>query len=85
MNATEMRLMWPEIGETAVSEYDTESKIFACGFPWLFPSGAGDYLDFREVNLTAANWAKYLMMYEDGGFVRDKMFCFFILNYETRR
>lgn len=82
---SQISLNWPSIGEKAISEYDPQSKIFACAFPWLFPSGVGDFQDFRECNITASEWAKHLIMYEDNRFVKDKMFCFFVLNYVTRR
>lgn len=81
----DVRLSWPNIGDSALSEYDPDTKIFACAFPWLFPSGVGDFLDFREHNIGVAEWAKNLIMYEDNRFVKDKMFSFFVLNYVTRR
>jgi hypothetical protein len=76
---------WPSIDRTAVSEYDQSIKIFAMAFPWLFPGGVGDYTDFRERSVTATDWAKRMIMYEDGRFASDKMFCFFALNYVVRR
>lgn len=81
-------LKWPNIDNTSpISEYDCNEKIFASAFPWLFPSGLGDYMNLRnkEQKITADDWAKRLILYEDARFAKDKMFCFFVLNYCTRR
>ena len=77
-------LNWPSIDDKAVSEL-TDDKIFPLAFPWLFPGGIGDIKDFRERNLSAMEWAKRLVMYEDGRFSTDKIFCFYVLNYCVRR
>ena len=76
-------LNWPEVNEEAESEYDR--KIFAGAFPWLFPGGIGDYKEFRDFKITAAEWAKRLVLYKDGRFATDKIFSFYVLNYVTRR
>ena len=81
----DFRLKWPDISKNPISEYNTNTKIFACAFPWLFPSGEGDFLDFREEKISVGDWARNLIMYEDSHFVKDKMFSFFVLNYVTRR
>ena len=78
-------LNWPSVGEKAVSEM-TEEKIFTLAFPWLFPGGIGDFKDSRKnKKITAHDWARRLMMYEDGRFATDKVFCFYAMNYAVRR
>ena len=78
-------LNWPSIGEKAVSEM-TEEKIFTLAFPWLFPGGIGDFKDSRKnKKLSVSDWARRLMMYEDARFIKDKVFCFYAMNYVIRR
>lgn len=78
-------LNWPAIDDVAVSEYNTEKKIFTTAFFWLFPGGVGDYNDFRPTKISADQWAKRLMTYEDGRFERDNFFTFYVANYCIRR
>ena len=78
-------LNWPATSILPVSEYDNDNKIFAGAFPWLFPGGVGDFVDIRSTQISAADWAKRMIMYFDGRFVKDEMFCFFVLNYVVRR
>ena len=80
----EIFLNWPSVSNKAISEL-TEEKIFPLAFPWLFPGGIGDIKDFRQRKLTADEWAKRLIMYEDARFATDKIFCFYVLNYCVRR
>ena len=77
-------LNWPSIGETAVNELGN-NKIFTLAYPWLFPGGVGDFRDFRKRNINPGYWAKRLIQYEDARFAVDKFFCFYALNYTTRR
>ena len=76
---------WPYVSSDPVSEYDTTEKLYCKAFPWLFPGGVGDINDYRERTFTASEWARRLLDYEDGRFASDKMWCFFALNYCTRR
>jgi hypothetical protein len=46
--------------------------------------GVGDFNDIRKTPLTEADWAENLLHYEDGRFARDKLWCFFTLNYIYR-
>ena len=73
---------WPEISSVPVNEFGTK-KIFALAFPWLFPGGEGDVKDFPGKNLT--QWGSNLLHYKDGRFSRDKVFCFFAMNYIVRQ
>lgn len=77
---------FPEIGINAVDEYDDSIRIFCLAFPWLFPGGVGDWADIKtSENLTVEEWAKKLLYYEDGRFAKDKIWCFYALNYTSRR
>ena len=78
-------LPFPYIGTEAMNEYDPEECIFAKAFPWLFPGGLGDnnsYCD--EERMSISDWAKKLLQYKDGRFAKDKIWCFFALNYNQR-
>ena len=78
-----VRINWPTIGATAVSEYEPTIKVFCLAFPWLFPGGYGDASDYYNGN--AADWGRHMLLYEDGRFARDKYFCFYAMNYIIRR
>jgi Helitron helicase-like domain at N-terminus len=77
------RVAWPTRSVKPVSEYGTD-KIFCLAFPWLFPGGVGDVNDVRRKDITAGDWGSHLLYYQDGRFARDKLWCFFALNYITR-
>lgn len=74
---------WPEIEEVPVSEY-SNVRIFARAFPWLFPGGYGDIQDYSKPETAVADWGKRLLYYEDARFAKDKLFCFFAMNYIIR-
>jgi hypothetical protein len=78
-------LPWPYVSSDPVNEYDTTEKIFYKAFPWLFPGGVGDFNDHREWKISATDWVARMLQHEDGRFASDKMWCFFALNYSTRR
>jgi len=71
---------WPDKSDEPVNEYGN-ARIFAMAFPWLFPGGEGDIKDFSG---DMVEWGKMMCYYEDGRFARDKIFCFFAMNYITR-
>jgi hypothetical protein len=71
---------WPAIDANPVYEYGN-TRIFPAAFPWLFPGGIGDIKDF---NGSMADWGKMMLFYEDGRFAKDKVFCFFAMNYIIR-
>lgn len=79
-NKRNITMDWPTKDSTPICEYGN-TKIFANAFPWLFPGGIGDIKDY---NGDMKDWGKMLLYYEDGRFARDKMFCFFAMNYITR-
>ena len=76
---------FPYISPQPVSEYDASICLFPKAFPWLFPGGQGDFYQYKEEHLTVQKWAKRLLLYEDGRFAKDKMWCFFVLDFITRR
>jgi hypothetical protein len=76
---------WPYVSPDPVNEYDNNEKIFCKAFPWLFPGGNGDVNDYRSRKITASQWAERLLLFHDGRFATDKMWCFFALNYSSRR
>ena len=78
-------LDFPYVSETPVSEYDTTIKLFCKAFPWLYPGGQGDFNDYTESPEDIDTWMERLLYYFDGRFARDKMWCFFALNYAMRR
>ena len=76
-------LMWPSIEGVPLNEFTTEG-YFTRAFPTLFPTGAGDFLGQRQVQVTIGNYFKHLMQYDDGRFARHPHFRFFALNTEMR-
>jgi hypothetical protein len=44
-----------------------------------------DFHQFRDTKLTVSDWAKNLLLYEDGRFAKDKMWPFYVLNFATRK
>lgn len=82
-NKKEMTMDWPAIDDAPVSEY-SDARIFTGAFPWLFPGGIGDIKDYSHPDKALQEWGKRLLYYEDGRFAKDKLFCFFAMNYIIR-
>ena len=79
-------LDWPQHSSEPISEFDGIVKIFVNAFPHLFPGGVADvYEQDREVKICESDWAKHLLYLKDGRFARDKIWCFFALNFCTRK
>lgn len=74
---------WPQVSTDAASEY-SDAKIFVNAFPWLFPGGIGDYIECRPTQIKLKDWVRNLLYYKDGRFQRDKVWCFYTLNYFHR-
>ena len=74
---------WPAAGAAPINEFTTEGYI-TCAFPTLFPTGSGDFLAPRIHTVTAGNYFKHLMMYQDGRFAKHPRFRYFALNTEMR-
>jgi hypothetical protein len=51
----------------------------------LFPGGIGDIKESRKDEIEVSDWAQNLLFYQDGRFAKDKLWCFFTLNYIYRR
>jgi hypothetical protein len=49
------------------------------------PGGRGDFHQFRDTKLTVSDWAKNLLLYEDGRFAKDKMWPFYVLNFKPEK
>jgi hypothetical protein len=77
------RVHWPTREIKPISEF-SQIKIYCLAFPWLFPGGIGDIKDHREFEMEASEWVQHLLFYEDGRFAKDKLWCFFMLNYIYR-
>ena len=80
---------FPFVHEKAVSEYDDNEEIFAKAFPWLFPGGDGDVNMFHndrpyEGNEWIKFWIHKMLYFKDGRFAKDRMWCFYVLNYWQR-
>lgn len=76
----QITMNWPDIQSTAVNEYG-DVKVFARAFPWLFPGGFGDPIDYPQ---SLGEWGSQMLFYEDARFMVDPIFCFFALNYVIR-
>jgi len=77
---------WPFIAKKAINEFQEEASILVMAFPWLFPGGYGSFdIASNKDNRQFANWIKRIILYFDGRFAKDKMFCFYILNILQRR
>jgi hypothetical protein len=77
--------VWPHVSKTPVNEYDSTSSLFTKAFPWLFPSEAGDITHPQTETLNVSDWAYRLLHYYDGRFAKDKMWCFFVMNFLERK
>ena len=72
---------FPYVSEVPVDEYDKTFKLFCKAFPLLFPGGVGDSNDPSNISESVDAWTEHLLHYYDGWFAKDKMWCFFALNY----
>lgn len=81
-NQSDIVVDWPAVKDQAISEYGN-TKIFCLAFPWLFPGGIGDVKDFPGNNIK--DWGQMMLYYEDGRFAKDKIFCFYAMNYIIRQ
>ncbi len=68
-----------------LSEHSSNIRLFCLGFPWLFPGGIGDIKDVHKVPMSNEDWCDLLVHYFDGRFEKDKMWCFYALNYLTQK
>ena len=68
-----------------INEYGEDNSLFTRAFPWLFPGGYGDFGQYRDKKITVGAWARNLLYYKDGRFAKDRIWCFFALDFATRR
>lgn len=55
-------------------------NIFVNAFPWLFPGGIGGLYDSTRAKWPIEDWAKHLLRYCDGRFMKDQMFTLYVYN-----
>ena len=79
------RIDFPYVSEEPVDEYDESERLFCKAFPWIFPGGVGDINSMHMEPIDLDQWVRNLLLFEDGRFARDKMWCFFTLNYSQRK
>lgn len=76
---------WPTRDNTPLSEFTTRN-FFTLAFPTLFPYASGDFHVNRPVTCPSmADWARHLMLYDDGRFARHPYFKFVAHNIISRR
>jgi len=78
-------IQFPYASPTPINEYDEDNSLFTQAFPWLFPGGYGDFGQYREKQLTVGDWTRHMLYYEDGRFAKDRIWCFFALDFATRK
>ena len=78
-------IQFPYASPTPINEYDEENSLFTRAFPWLFPGGYGDFGQYREKQMNVSDWTRNMLYYKDGRFAKDRIWCFFALDFATRR
>lgn len=78
-------IQFPYVSPEPLNEYEEENSLFTRAFPWLFPGGVGDFGQYRDKKITVWEWARRLLYYEDGRFAKDRIWCFFVLDFATRK
>ena len=78
-------IQFPYASPTPINEYDEDSSLFTRAFPWLFPGGYGDFEQYRDKKLNVSDWTRNMLYYKDGRFAKDRIWCFFALDFATRR
>ena len=78
-------IQFPYASPEPINEYEEDNSLFTRAFPWLFPGGLGDFGQFRDKKITVGDWARDLLYYKDGRFAKDRIWCFFVLDFVTRK
>lgn len=78
-------IKFPYASPNPINEYDQENSLFTRAFPWLFPGGVGDFGQYRDKKLNVSDWARNMLYYKDGRFAKDRIWCFFGLDFATRK
>jgi Helitron helicase-like domain at N-terminus len=77
-------ITFPFVSKEPVCEY-SEPRLFELAFPWLFPGGTGGMTSFDMKGKDGiGTWMKNTMLYKDMRFAKDRVWCFFALNFMTR-
>ena len=77
-------MQFPYASPDPINEYD-DSSLFTRAFLWLFPGGYGDFGQYRNKSLNVSDWARNMLYYKDGRFAKDRIWCFFALDFATRK
>ena len=77
-SGTKATMNFPYVSAEPVDEFDTSIKLFCKAFPWLFPGGVGDFNEFQNEKITLSEWITKMLLYYDGQFAKDKMWCFYV-------
>jgi hypothetical protein len=77
-------IQFPYVSPTPMNEYEEDNSLFTRAFPWLFPGGYGDYGQFRDKTMNVGDWTRRMLYYQDGRFAKDRIWCFFTLDFATR-
>lgn len=83
MQAGEGPIMWPNIDNNPVNEFQTPGYI-ACAFPTLYPTGDGDLRSMHVRDIKPAEYFSHLLKYKDGRFARHPRWRYFTLNSQMR-
>ncbi|EDO32927.1 predicted protein [Nematostella vectensis] len=76
---------WPSTDETPASEFSTP-YFFTMAFPCLFPYGLGDFHINRPRTAPHLHeWAEHLEWYQDGRFIKHKVWKFVVHNMIMRK
>ena len=76
---------WPSTDTTPASEFTTP-YFFTIAFPFLYPSGKGDFHINRPITCpTLHDWAEHLLWYKDCRFARHKVWTFVVHNLIMRK
>src|SRR5437868_10396220 len=78
-------MKFPYASPTPINEYDQGNSLFTRAFPWLFPGGYGDFGQYREKTLNVSDWTRNMLYFKDGRFAKDRIWCFFALDFATRK
>ena len=78
-------IQFPYASPEPINEFEEDNSLFTRAFPWLFPGGLGDFGQFRDKKITVGDWARHLLYYKDGRFAKDRIWCFFVLDFVTRK
>lgn len=77
-------ISFPYVSPEPIDEFDSNLKIFALAFPWLYPGGIGDCNDQVTKKQPLKQILTQQLEYFDGRFAKDRLWCFYSYNYLQR-